>query len=48
MVCHPVMVRAESDDVSWYILTSLDPRLDTVLRHMKRELAFRDLAVRWD
>jgi hypothetical protein len=45
MVGHPVVIRAKTDDVSWYILTSLHSRLDAVLRDVELEVAVRDLAV---
>lgn len=44
MICHPVVVRAKSDDISWYILTSLDPRLDPMPRNVKLEIAVREFA----
>jgi hypothetical protein len=45
MVGHPVVIRAKTDDVSWYILTSLHSRLNAVLRDVELEVAVRDLAV---
>lgn len=47
VVCHPVMIGTKTDDISWYILTSLHSWLDAMLRNVKRELAVRDLAVIW-
>lgn len=48
MVCHPVVIGTKTDDISWYILTSLHSRLDPVLRYVEFEFAVRDLAVFWD
>ena len=48
MVGHPVVIGTETDDISWYILTSLDTRLDSMLRYVKIEIAVRDLTSRWD
>jgi hypothetical protein len=45
VVSHPVMVRAKTDNVSWYILTSLHSRLDPVLSDVELEVAVRVLAV---
>jgi len=48
MVCHPVVIGTKTDDISWYILASLDPRLDAMFGNVEFELAVRDLAVFWN
>jgi hypothetical protein len=48
MVGHPVMVGTKTDDISWDILSSIDPRLNTVFGYVKLEFAVRDLAAIWD
>lgn len=35
MVCHPVMIGTQTDDISWYILASLDSRFDPMLRNVE-------------
>lgn len=48
VVCHPVMIGTKTDDISWYILTSLDSRLNAMLRNVKTEHTVRVLAAIWD
>jgi hypothetical protein len=43
-----MMVRAKTDDVSWYILSSLHSRLDPVFSYVEFEFAVRILAKFWD
>jgi hypothetical protein len=48
VIRHPVVVWAETNDISWDIFTSLNTGLDPMLRYVKREIAVRDLAVIWN
>jgi hypothetical protein len=48
VICQPMMVGAQSDDITWNILSPFHTRLDPVLSYMELEFTIRNLTVFWD